>query len=221
MGWASTQLSTLSREFVAFSSHAPGPVLDLGGAPGIAAAAALAAGAAAVIANDLDGAFFTAIEPDPRLTIKPGRFPRALHFEAETLGAIHASNVLHFLPPPQMEEGFRAFARWLRPGGKLFVQASSPYQTPFQAFIPEFERRREAGQRWPGWLEKASEFAAHRQMGQMPRSLHLLDDATLARAAAGVGLQVERAWLYRRADFPRTLHVEGSRETAALIAMKP
>lgn len=220
MGWASTELSALSEEFVRFAPQAPGPVLDVGGAPGIASAAALRAGAAAVIANDLDAALFTAAGPDPRLIVKAGRFPRALHFEPESLGAIHASNVLHFLTPLQMEEGFRALARWLRPGGKLFVQASTPYQMPFHAFVQEFERRRSEGERWPGWLAKASAFAEHRQMGQMPRSLHLLDDATLARAAADVGLTIERAWLYRRADFPRTLQLPGGRETAALIAAR-
>lgn len=220
MGWASTELSELSRAFVEFAPQAPGPVLDIGGAPGFAVRAALAAGAGRAIANDLDAALFTALDPgDPRVTIKPGRFPRALHFEPESLGAIHASSVLHFLTPLQLAEGFRAVARWLRAGGRLFVQGSTPYQAPFESFVEEFERRRAQGQRWPGWLEKAGAYAAHRQMGQMPRSLHLLDEETLARAAREVGLTVERAWLYRRDDFPRTLHLDG-RETAALIAAK-
>ena len=80
--------------------------------------------------------------------------------------------------------------------------------------------RDDVGQvRFRGWLAKAGEFASHRQMGQMPRSLHLLDDVMLGRAAAGAGLAVERVWLYRRPDFPRTLHLDG-RESAALIAVK-
>ena len=41
----------------------------------------------------------------------------------------------------------------------------------------------------------------------------------LARAASAAGLAVERAWLFRRPDFPRTLHLDG-RESAALIAVK-
>lgn len=217
MGWASIHLSPLTEAFAAFAG--PGPALDIGGAPGLAALRALDHGAE-VIANDLDASLLHALPAQhPRLHVKAGRFPRGLHFEAETLGAVHASNVLHFLTGKQMEEGFRAIARWLRPGGKLFAQASTPYQAQFAAFIPEYERRLAAGMAWPGWLEKAAEFAAHRQMGQMPRSLHLLDDVVLARAARDAGLEVERAWLGRLPDFPRTLWLD-DRETAALIAVK-
>ena len=218
MGWASTQLSPLSEAFVQFAAHAPGPVLDIGGAPGIASAAALEAGAE-VIANDLDAALFTALAPRPRLRIAAARFPGGLHFDPDALGAVHASSVFHFLTGNQLDAGLRAISNWLRPGGKLFVQTSTPYQAPFAAFIPEYERRLAAGVKWPGWLAKAGEFASHRQMGQMPRSLHLLDDVMLGRAAAAVGLAVERVWLYRRPDFPRTLHLDG-RESAALIAVK-
>lgn len=215
MGWAATQLSPLSETFVAFSSQAPGPVLDIGGAPGLASLAALKAGAE-VIANDLEAALFPS---EARFRIVTGRFPGGLHFDPSTLGAVHASNVFHFLTGNQLDAGLRAIANWLHPGGKLFVQTSTPYQAPFAAFVPEYERRLAAGVKWPGWLAKVGEFATHRQLGQMPRSLHLLDDVMLSRAATAAGLAVERAWVYRRPDFPRTLHLDG-RESAALIAIK-
>lgn len=218
MGWASKNPSPLTEEFIKFAPLAPCPVLDIGGAPGFAACATLAAGAE-VIANDLDAALFTEVVPNPRLRIVPGHFPHDLDFPPESLGAIHASNVFHFLTGRQMEAGLNAIARWLRSGGKLFVQTSTPYQSPFVRFIPEYERRLAAGVKWPGWLPKVGQYAVHRQLGQMPRSLHLLDDLVLKRAASAAGLEVERAWLYRRPDFPRTLHLDG-RETAALIAVK-
>lgn len=214
MGWASTALSPLSREFIEFAARRGLPALDIGGAPGTVASAAREAGATVVV-NDLNAALIS----DTALTVVIGHFPREVHFEPESLGAVHASNVFHFLTGNQLEAGLCAIAKWLVPGGTLFAQTSTPYQAPFAAFIPEYERRVAAGVKWPGWLEKASEFARHRQMGQMPRSLHLLDDAVLARAAEAAGLTVERAWLFRRPDFPRTLHLDG-RESAALIAVK-
>ena len=222
MGWASTQLSPLTEAFVAFAAiYSQGrPVLDIGGAPGLASAAALAAGAE-VIANDLESQLLAALPAGhPRLSIKPGRFPKDLHFDPGSLAAVHASNVFHFLTGNQLDAGLRAVANWLQPGGKLFVQTSTPYQAQFAAFIPEYERRLAAAVKWPGWLPKVGQFAAHRQMGQMPASLHLLDDIMLSRAAQAAGLAVERAWLFRRPDFPRTLHLDG-RESAALIAVKP
>ena len=102
----------------------------------------------------------------------------------------------HFLTGNQLEQGLRAVARWLRPGGKLFVQTATPYQAPFAAFIPEYERRIADGVKWPGWIPKLSVYSQHRQLSQMPRSMHLLDDLVLARAATAAGLAVERAWLY-------------------------
>jgi SAM-dependent methyltransferase len=218
MGWSSTVLSPLSQAFVAFAAHAVQPVLDVGGAPGLASQAALAAGAE-VIANDLDAALLGSLAPHPKLRLVAGRFPRDLHFDPGSLAAVHASNVFHFLTGNQLDAGLRAISNWLQPGGKLFAQTSTPYQAQFAAFVPEYERRLAAGVKWPGWLAKVGAFAAHRQMGQMPSSLHLLDDVMLQRAALAAGLAVERAWLYRRPDFPRTLHLDG-RESAALIAVK-
>ncbi|MBC7928234.1 MAG: hypothetical protein H7039_21525 [Bryobacteraceae bacterium] len=53
----------------------------------------------------------------------------------------------------------------------------------------------------------------------MPRSIHLLDDVVLRRAAEEAGLTIERLWLYRRTDLPVTLHLDG-RESVGLIARK-
>jgi SAM-dependent methyltransferase len=224
MGWASEQLGPASELFAAFCRGEALPALDIGAAFGAASLAALRAGAA-VIANDLDAGHLAELacrvpEADrARLTLKAGRFPRELHFESGSLGAVHASNVFHFLTGNQLEQGLRAVARWLRPGGKLFVQAATPYQAPFAAFIPEYERRIADGVKWPGWIPKLSVYSQHRQLSQMPRSMHLLDDLVLARAATAAGLAVERAWLYCRADLPATLRLDG-RECAGLVARK-
>ena len=227
MGWASERLSPVGEMFVEFCAAGEcgeaSPALDIGAAFGMASLAALRAGAW-VIGNDLDAGHLAELERRAResgllsrLRLKPGRFPRELDFENAALGAVHASNVFHFLTGNQLREGMRAIARWLRPEGKLFVQASTPYQAPFAAFVPEFERRMQAGEKWPGWLEKVSRYSSHRQLGQMPRSIHLLDDRTLRRVVEEAGLEIERAWLFRRADLPSSLHMDG-RESVGVVA---
>lgn len=224
-GWASNQLNEVSELFVAYCGGVTLPVLDIGAAFGIASLAAIGAGAT-VIANDLEPSHLAEIarsvppEQARNLILIPGRFPRHLRFAEASLGAVHASNVLHFLTGPQMEQGFASIAHWLAPGGKFFVQASTPWQQPFRDFVPVFQARRKAGADWPGWLEDTAEYSTHRKLSQIPPSLHLLDDVTLRRKAEAAGLIVEDAWLYRRRDLPASLFLDG-RECAGLIARKP
>jgi polyketide synthase PksL len=233
MGWASLALNPVSVEFAGFCREcaAKDPaalVLDIGAGFGVAALAALRAGVC-VVANDLSSSHLDEIAlrarqelgaaPSARLTLRAGRFPRDLFFDAGSLAAVHASSVFHFLTGNQLARGLRAIERWLRPGGRLFVQAASPYQAPFEAFIPEYEARRARGERWPGWMERTRDYSTHRLLSQMPGSLHLLDGATLGRAAAEAGLVVERAWLYRRPELSPTIFLDG-RESAGLIAVK-
>ena len=232
MGWISEVLGPVSVLFVEFCASGfcgqAAPALDVGAASGAASEAAWRAGAW-VIANDLDAAPLQDLERRvrqegsaaewARLAVKPGRFPREPHFEPESLGAVHACNVFHFLTGNQLALGARKAARWLRPGGKLFVQAATPYQVPFEAFLAEYERRVARGEKWPGWVEKIGAYSKHRLLGQMPRSIHLLDDRVLERVCSDAGLEVERAWLYRREDLPESLHLDG-RESVGVVARK-
>ena len=228
MGWASERLSPLTTLFVEFCASGfcgeSSPALDVGAAYGAASLAALETGAS-VIANDLDAGHLETLrhcvpeDQRPRLTLIPARFPRGLDFEDGTLGAVHASSVFHFLTGHQIQQGLCAVSRWLRPGGKLFVQAATPYQAPFAAFIPEYERRLVSREKWPGWIEKLSVYSTHKQLSQMPRSIHLLDDRMLRTLAEAVGLEVERVWLYQREDLPANLRLDG-RESVGLVARK-
>ncbi len=225
MGWASERLGAVSELFVEFAARAGGPVLDVGAGYGAASEAALRAGAAAVIANDLEPRHLEELEARlgaaerGRLRVKAGRFPREIEFEDGSLWGAHASNVFHFLTPKQVSEGMKKLARWLRPGGRVFVQAATPYQGVWAGFAEEYGRRAERGERWPGLVEKVSEYVAHRQRSQMPRWIHLLDDVVLRREAEAAGFEVERAWLYRRADLPAGLRLDG-RETVGLVGVR-
>lgn len=225
MGWASERLGEVSELFVEFAAKAGGPVLDLGAGYGAASEAAVRAGAPMVIANDLERRHLEELEarlgPEERVRLrtKTGRFPREIEFEDGSLWAAHASNVFHFLTPRQVSEGFRKLSRWLRPGGRIFVQAATPYQGVWAGFAAEYGRRVAGGNAWPGVVEKVSEYVTHRQRSQMPRWIHLLDDVVLRREAEAAGFEVERAWLYQRADLPVGLRLDG-RETVGLVGAK-
>ena len=222
MGWTSNQLNALSQLFVDFCGSISLPVLDLGAAYGVATLPALAAGAH-VIANDIDAAHLAQLEllagVQPRLQLLPGRFPDQLELPPDSLAAVHASNVLHFLDGAELTLGAAKIAKWLAPGGRLFVHAGTPYQQPFSRFIPQYEQRVAAGDPWPGYVIDTKEISSHRRLSQIPPSIHLLDAQVLTRVFEAAGLTVDRVWLYRRHDLPRSLHLDG-REGVALLAHK-
>ena len=219
MGWSSNQLNALSQLFVDDCGPEGLPVLDLGAAYGVAALAALAKGAR-VMANDLDEEHLSELRSSagahPGLELLPGHFPDEIDLPAGSLGAVHASNLLHFLNSEELTLGAAKIAKWLAPGGRLFVHAGTPYQQPFARFIPIYESRVAAGEVWPGYVIDTREISTHRKLGQIPRSIHLLDDRVLTRVFAGAGLQVDRVWYYRRHDLPRSMHWDG-REGVALL----
>ena len=222
MGWTSNQLNALSQLFVDFCGSISLPVLDLGAAYGVATLPALAAGAH-VIANDLDTEHLAELAllagAQPRLQLLPGRFPDQLDLPPDSLGAVHASNVLHFLDGEELTLGATKVAKWLAPGGRLFVHAGTPYQQPFSRFIPQYEQRVAAGAPWPGYVVDTKEISSHRRLSQIPPSIHLLDAQVLTRVFQGAGLTVDRVWLYRRHDLPLSMHLDG-REGVALLAHK-
>ena len=221
-GWTSNVPNELSQLFIAFSATATRPVLDIGAAFGVATIPALAVGAT-VLANDSDPEHLAALEDltppllRPQLQLLPGRFPLDLDLPAHSLAAVHASNILHFLTGEELVAGMRKIARWLAPGGRLFVQAGTPYQQPFAAFVPVYEARVAASEPWPGWVEDARAISTHKKLNQIPQSLHLLDEAVLSRLVNSANLQVERLWTYRRHDLPRSMHLDG-REGVGLVA---
>lgn len=221
-GWTSNVPNELSQLFIAYSASTTQPVLDIGAAFGVATIPALAAGAT-VLANDSDPDHLAALEGltpprlRPRLRLLPGRFPHDLDLPAQSLAAVHASNILHFLTSDELVAGFQKIAAWLAPGGRLFVQAGTPYQQPFAALVPLYEARVAAGNPWPGWVEDARAISTHKKLSQIPRSLHLLDELVLRRLATSADLQIERLWTYRRHDLPRSMHLDG-REGVGLVA---
>lgn len=222
MGWTSNQLNALSQLFVDHCRTVSLPVLDLGAAFGVATLPALATGAQ-VIANDLDAEHLARLASlagaQPRLQLLPGRFPDQLDLPSGSLGAVHASNVLHFLDGAELTLGAVKIAKWLAPCGRLFVHAGTPYQQPFSRFIPQYEQRVAAGDPWPGYVVDTKEISSHRRLSQIPPSIHLLDAQVLTRVFERAGLTVDRVWLYQRHDLPRSLHLDG-REGVALLAHK-
>jgi SAM-dependent methyltransferase len=213
-------------EFIAYAGQIDEPVLDIGCAFGVATIPALEAGAT-VTACDMEPRHLDELRKVTpaacltRLECVVGQLP-AIDLPQEKFGAILCSRVLHFLDGSAIDASVRAMHRWLKPGGRLYLVADTPYGI-WRNYIPIFEAKRERGDRWPGLmigLENYLPTPPRDRAPDGPPFMNLLDPALLARTCAEAGFHVERASFIDRSDFAGLGSMDG-RENAGILATKP
>jgi SAM-dependent methyltransferase len=225
LGWSGTAVNEVSREFIRFAGKCKLPVLDIGAAYGVATLPALVVGAA-VIANDLAPDHLAEMErrtpvvDRPRLTLLSGRFPDGFDLPPGSLGAVHASQVFHFLTGDEITRGLAAVFRWLQPNGRLFLLAATPYQATHAGFAPVFAERKARGEQWPGVIARYKDYNSHWSAELNPATLHVFDDEVLAAAVRAAGFVVESARMFSRTGLPDFTRHDG-RENLGVIAGKP
>jgi len=219
-------LDEFADDFIAFAGQADGEVLDIGCAFGVATIAALKAGGK-VTACDLDPRhleILTGNTPEAlrsRLTCIAGQLPD-IDLRDESYDAILCSRVLHFLDGSAIDASVRNMFKWLKPGGRLYLVADTPYGI-WRKLIPVFEARRERGNRWPGLmigLENYLPFAPKDRAIDGPPFMNLLDPELLTRICTDAGFTVQRASFIDRSDFRGLGRMDG-RENAGIRAVKP
>lgn len=219
-------LDGYAEEWIHYAGRIADPVLDVGCAYGVATLEALEAGAR-VVACDMEPRHLSilAAQATPslrsRLTCIAATLPEA-DFGSERFGAILCSRVLHFLAGDDIDAAVASMARALKPGGRLYLVADTPYGI-WRHFIPAFEAARRAGERWPGMMVGLQHYlptpGIHRYIDR-PAFMNLLDPELLARICADAGLRVRRASFINRTDF-RGLGALDGRENAGVLAIKP
>jgi len=219
-GWMTISLDRISRDFAEYSGTIETEALDIGCAYGIATLAALAAGGR-VCACDMEQAHLDVLEkrvsPDAaaRLRTLTGTLP-GVDFDSEVFGAILAARVLHFLSGADIELTVQKMYDWLRPGGRVFLVADTPYVGPWKPFAGEYERRKAAGELWPGLVADYSQFlSAGQDASQHPAFINPLDPDILARVCTDAGFDVIEA-SFLRGGTPQA----SDRDHAGVIARK-
>jgi len=219
-------LDEFADDFIRFAGQTDGEVLDLGCAFGVATIAALEAGGR-VTACDLDPRhlkILTENTPEAlrsQLTCITGQLPD-IDLPEESFDAILCSRVLHFLDGSAIDASVRNMYRWLKPGGRLYLVADTPYGI-WRKLIPIFEARRAKNDRWPGLmigLENYLPFAPKDRAIDGPPFMNLLDPELLARICTDAGFEVKRMSFIDRSDFRGLGRMDG-RENAGVWAVKP
>jgi SAM-dependent methyltransferase len=215
-----------AEEWITYAGRIRAQVLEIGCAYGVSTIPALEAGGR-VVACDMEPGHLeilaSRVTPSLRanLTCVAGKLPE-VDFPAETFGAILCSRVLHFLTGEEIDESLAKMARWLVPGGRLYLVADTPYGI-WRNFIPTFEDAKRRGKRWPGMMVGLHNYLPTpglKKHIEKPAFMNLLDAELLARICSDAGLRVRRATFIDRSDFKGLGSLDG-RENAGALAVKP
>ena len=225
MGYMSSSFDPYTQKFLDFCEKNPGVTVFEGGAAyGQVTLAALQHGAQ-VVANDREEQHLTLLQSRvpaafrSALTLCPGALPEMVSFPSCRFDAILCGRMLHFLKGPQIQQCFKQFFSWLKPQGKLFVIAETPYLKCYSDFITVYEARKKNKEPWPGLIEDTTPFS-HIRYNNIPGFLNFLDETLLTTLSEEAGFKVERVSTIDRHDFPEELRLDG-RESVGLIALKP
>lgn len=200
-GWMTLELDPISRQFVDFAGRCKDECLDIGCAYGVATLPALAAGAR-ILACDMEAQHLeilmqrTPNKDRSRLRTQAGTMP-AVNFPNASFGAILSARALHFLTGADVTRTIRDMARWLKPGGRLFLVIDSPYGGPWSVRAADYERRKAAGEPWPAFIADFREvLAPDVPANKHPPFINPMDPDILEREVSGAGLEVrECIWL--------------------------
>ena len=225
MGYMATQLDVVQQKFIAYAAKSPeGVSLDLGAAFGIATLPLLER-QQKIVSCDVDPrhlkAIRQAVSPTlaKNLSLKAGHFPHTARFRKNRFKAILCGMVLHFVPPREMTLWLSHLRRILRPGGKIFITVSSPYQGVLKNFIPFYRERLENGDPLPGYIENIQQFVPHRS-DQLPAQNTVFCPNALERLIKDTGFNVLECFGFTRENLPLDLHYNGQAYTG-LVATSP
>lgn len=153
-GYMQLNLEPITLEFLDFIPEAKGNILEIGAAYGIATQEAVKH-RRPMLVNDLDPRHLQILydrlpeEFRPFVTLMPGAFPVDLKLQKNSVGAVLASRVFHFLVDDSIEQGLKALHRAMVPGGKAFLILQTPYNLNYKDTVSsEFESRLSNGDKY-------------------------------------------------------------------------
>ena len=199
-GYMINHLHRISKSFVEFAPHASGPVLDIGTTYGFLALEALKTGAY-VIANDMDPRHLDVLhknipkEYKSKISFAAGFIPGEVGFKDNSLGAVSASGVLHYLPPSDFNIAIKNISSWLKPRGKFFFSTPSPYTNLYKNFLPTFQERTRLDKNYPGYIKDISKFLPQ-FLNKIPQSIHLMDKKYISENLQNNGFKIEEIYFF-------------------------
>ncbi len=145
-----------------------------------------------------------------------------------TYEAIFVGRVLHYLTPEQIEMSVKHLFLLLKPAGRIFVVAITPYVKRYESFIPEYERRIAAGEKNPGFVRSLRDYlnendkvtTKEQKKNIADDPFFFLDDKVLRAIFEKNGFKVIECKM-KPLSYASTSWALDGRENVILIAEKP
>ncbi|EHL31841.1 class I SAM-dependent methyltransferase [Legionella drancourtii] len=224
-GFTTTPCDPVSQRFIehaALSAKHGGKVLEIGAAFGAATLEAIAKGAT-VFCNDIDPENLAVVRQrfmettddssksltgdSSKLILVPGELPNELiGLPEKQFDAILICRVLHFFSGAKIEESLALLSKLLAPNGKIYIVCETPFLRNWQRFIPEFNRRVENEEEWPGEITEPAKFESSGRASSLPTFVHWITKEVLDRSLLKAGFAIEHSeYINRSGQFPEDL----------------
>lgn len=194
-GWIHSTGDRITQQFLEECGKKSSSVsLEIGAGNGAASLDALKKGAF-VWVNDLsqihlqDFTHRVSLEHSHNYKIVIGDFVDNIVLPHAYFDIVLAARVLHFFDPAKLERAIVKIHDTLKPGGKIFVLAATPYLKEWESFVSEYEQRKGKGEKYPGYIENFSHYNSHFK-SLVPEKMHFLDPEVLRREFEKVGFTV-------------------------------
>ncbi len=227
----------ITDEFIAYASQDNKHILHVDAQFGHIALDVLKSNVAEYVATDSDKRHLAVIAKRankliPTKNLKAlklfhGSFPNSFkEFADNSFDVILLDRVLHFYTPDQVTKAIKETLRILKPGGKVFIVAITPYVRRFESFIPQYKQRLLLKHRYPGHVKNLKYFAnpevtTPEQLNQMhDKSFMFFDAQFMHFFLSKTGFVVDKAFEFALGFKSITWALDG-RELVGAVARKP
>jgi len=131
------------------------------------------------------------------------------YFAPDTIGAVYAGLVLHYLDGPELREGLGLLFKALAPGGRLYASVNSPFES-FTAKEEFLHRKDVLKEEYPGWFKPFDKTMVPEFIrDQLPDFIHVFDVDTLPGYAKDAGFNVIASYYFKRGPGKKTKKLLG------------
>ena len=214
-GYMKFEWDEFCKEFVDYSKNAKKPVLEIAPAYGWITHRALEQDIE-IIAADISKEHLEVLLKDApkdkldKLHVYHGKFPDEIDFPNESLGAVLASRLFHFLKEEEIEAGLKKIYEWLEPNG-MFVcsNCSIHHYTVNQGMLDYYKEGEILRDKWRGRTKS--------QAQNTDDLFYPFDMQLLKEVLPEYGFQIEKMKLF---DYPSDIYSKNKQGHIGFVATK-